>query len=301
MEAGDEPFHEFILPEKPPGSIREAGRDAADDSADGDIRTEALDDIGQKGNIILRPGAEEVPGLFMVFRRHGSPFQELELMELEETHRKGIEHIGRCDHHLAGLSRKPQHQVSPGFQPCLCGHLERFPGTREVVPPVDPSECTVIDGFDAVFDLDDKSPGLDVGQKPQLVRGDAVRARPQHQPADTGKGERFPVAAGEGIQVGVCIGERLEIREVAVSLSGARPVEGDPGLQLPGDALPMGVSRMESIVVAKSATASGEGAVTVRAGEPAVHRRPLEALSVACPVTVERDRVIHPSSLANIG
>ena len=42
MEAGDEPFHEFILPEKPPGSIREAGRDAADDPADGDIRTEAL-------------------------------------------------------------------------------------------------------------------------------------------------------------------------------------------------------------------------------------------------------------------
>ena len=63
MEAGDEPFHEFILPEKPPGSIREAGRDAADNPADGDIRTEALDDIGQKGNIILRPGAEEVPGL----------------------------------------------------------------------------------------------------------------------------------------------------------------------------------------------------------------------------------------------
>ena len=87
MEAGKEPLHKLVRAEEAPWGIREAGRDAADDPSDGDIRPEALDDIGKKRNIFLRSGAEEVPGLFFVLRGHGRPFQELELMELEEAQR----------------------------------------------------------------------------------------------------------------------------------------------------------------------------------------------------------------------
>ena len=42
IEAVHESFHEIVLPEKPPGCIRETGRNAARDSSYGDIRTESV-------------------------------------------------------------------------------------------------------------------------------------------------------------------------------------------------------------------------------------------------------------------
>ena len=90
IEAADELPHEPVLPEKSPGCIRKAGRNAAHDSSYGDIRSELLQDVGKKGNIVLRPGAEEISGPFFVLRRHGRPLQELKLVKLEETHWQGI-------------------------------------------------------------------------------------------------------------------------------------------------------------------------------------------------------------------
>ena len=126
--------------------------------------------------------------------------------------------------------------------------------------PVDPPERLVIDGLDAVFHFDDESPGLDIGKELEFVRVDAVWSRPHHKTANAGEGECLFIAAGEGVKVSVRIGEGLEVGKVAVRLAGALPVEGNPGFQLPGNAFPVGVPRVEGVVVAEGA-AAGSGQV----------------------------------------
>ena len=152
------------MPEEAPGCVRKSRRDAAGNSADGDIGPEPLQDIGQKVQVGIGPESQEIGRPMRVFRLHWSAVQDLQLMELEAGEGEGAEHAGLLQEHLAGLSRQADDYMSADWNAPRGRLPDGVLRAGERVGPVHAGEGLIEDGLYAVFDYYNGATGLETGQ-----------------------------------------------------------------------------------------------------------------------------------------
>jgi hypothetical protein len=107
FEAFFEQAEEFHIADKAPrGLVDKARRDLADETFYEKIRTEAFQHIHKEVDIFLKTETFKILRLFFIFLLHPCPLDDLELVELHRTDRKGVDQLSGVKHHLPGLPRK---------------------------------------------------------------------------------------------------------------------------------------------------------------------------------------------------
>ena len=75
----------------PAGNGEEAGRNTSGEPADGDLRAQALQEIGQQVDILVQRSSDEIFRTGGEFLHHRRAFQELQLMELDAVQGEGVD------------------------------------------------------------------------------------------------------------------------------------------------------------------------------------------------------------------
>jgi hypothetical protein len=78
-----QPFQKYLLLQQAPGGAGKGRRDAADDTADSNVRAQPLEKTGQKVDVLVRVKAQEICRTLFELSLDSRPFLNLQLMDFQ--------------------------------------------------------------------------------------------------------------------------------------------------------------------------------------------------------------------------
>ena len=136
----------------PAGNGQISGWYTGGEPADGDVRTQALEDINKQVDVFLQCPADEIFRSGGEFLRHRRAFQNLQLMELDAVQGEGVDAGNVFQQGLLRFARQSQDEMAANRDTPLGGFPHGPFRTGEIVPAMYAQQGFVPAGFNPVLD-----------------------------------------------------------------------------------------------------------------------------------------------------